>query len=1135
MEKHHHSFIDNVPPEDWENTPDTIKNLVGSLMASTALSEDESRLIQVLDATPIGIAVHDATGKLIYINNIGRSLLGTNRTVELETDRLSASFQVYRTTSQAPYPIDDLPSTIALTGKFAKTDDLEIRHPDRIIYLEVSATPIFDDQGQVIYAIATFQDISERKSIEAERKSNEAERRRAEIALQESEQRLRNLTNAVPGAVYQFRLSHDGVSSIVFMSQGIQQLVGISPDWAMSDIQNIWGLILPEDLEHLFESIAISAQTLEPWNIEFRIQTASGQIKWILGQSIPSQQSDQSIIWNGILTDISDRKQAELSLEKTEQRFRQLFESTPKIAVQGYNLQRQVIYWNDASTKLYGYTKAEVLGQKLEDLIIPEPMRQDVIAGIQNWIDNGEVIPADELILRHKDGSDVAVYSSHIMLSNIEGEREIYCVDIDLRERKQAEMELRRVNETNQALIDAIPDLIIRVNRDGFYLGSIGSDEIEFAIPLEQLIGKRVADVLEPQLAQMRMSLVERAFATGEVQFHEYRIDIRGNWRYEEARIVVSGENEAIILIRDITARKTAELALQESEARYRLLSENTNDLVCLHDPDGHYIYVSPSCESLLGYSYDEMIGRDPYDFFHPDDCDRLRQEAHVNALQGKSVPTTYRIRQKSGNYIWFETLTKPIMDKNGMPMQLQTTSRDVTERIQAQAKLAYDSLHDALTGLPNRNLLSERLELAIHRIHRHNDYKFAVLFLDLDRFKIVNDSLGHVVGDRLLIAIAQKLRATFRGIDLITRIGGDEFVVLLEDIQDIQEAVHATERLLNSFQSPVAIGDRQVYTSCSVGIVLGSPDYHQSSELLRDADIAMYRAKNQGKARYEIFDIEMHRQAMIRMHLENDLRQAIELQEFSLHYQPLVCLENSELIGFEALIRWHHRTQGWKSPNEFIPVAEELGIIHQLSHWVLNEACHQLAAWHRAFPKFANLKVNVNLSSQDLHHPNLLAQLDQVLAETQLPPHLLTIEITERMVIENVEETIATLAKLRERSIEISIDDFGTGYSSLSYLHLLPVNSLKVDRSFVNQMTDSNKNYRIVETIATLSHQLGFKAIAEGIETIAQLNQLKELKYEHGQGFLFAKSLDAATVEKLLEEQEYSLHAIKIDITNQN
>ena len=984
MEKQSPLVPEQVSSENGQNTATNVQHFVESVVAALSLSVSESRLIQFLDATSIGIAVHDSTGQLIYINDMGRSLLGTDHHSASETDRLSEFFQIYRAGTEVLYPIQDLPSSRACAGETIQGSDLEIHRLDRVVPLEVSATPVFDQQGQVIYVIATFQDIS-------------------------------------------------------------------------------------------------------------------------------------------------DRKQVESALQKSEQRFRSLFESTPKIAVQGYNTLRQVIYWNDASAELYGYSKTEAIGQQLEDLVIPPEIREGVIGAIQNWLINGQSIPADELSLVRKDGSKVFVYSSHLMLNNSEGEQELYCVDIDLTARKKAEEDLRRAVATNQALIDAIPDLIIRVSREGIYLDAIPSDNIKFAVPPEQIIGKYIVDVLPTEFAQQRMYYVEQAFQTGELQLYEYQISIDGEIHYEEARIIVSGENEATILIRDISDRKKNELSLRESEERYRVLAENINDLVCLHHPDGRYLYVSPSCEALLGYRYDEMLGQDPYTYFHPDDHDRIQQEGHAAAIAGKSVPITYRMRQKSGNYIWFETLTNPIMDETGQVIQLQTTSRDVSDRIQVQKQLEHDTLHDALTGLPNRNLLMERLELCIHRAKRLDNYHFAVLFLDLDRFKVINDSLGHLAGDKLLIAISRKLQSILREIDLVARLGGDEFVILLDEIKDIQEAIHATQRIFAELQTPLIIEGREVYTTASIGIVLGTKNYIQSSHLLRDADIAMYRAKNRGKARYEIFDTQMHREAVSRMHLENDLRQAIDCQEFILHYQPIVSLDNGDIVGFEALMRWQHPSQGLKYPGEFIAVAEEIGLITALSSWALRAACQQLVKWQIAFPDFSNLKVSVNLSVQDLRRLDLLAEVDLVLAQTQLDARFLTLEITESMLIEDIESTIELFSQLKERGIQVSLDDFGTGYSSLNYLHRLPMNNLKVDRSFVNQIAEGKKNYQIVETIATLSKQLELDAIAEGIETLYQLEKLQELGYRFGQGYLFSKPLSQEETEALLRNSNLYLSTYSV------
>jgi len=567
----------------------------------------------------------------------------------------------------------------------------------------------------------------------------------------------------------------------------------------------------------------------------------------------------------------------------------------------------------------------------------------------------------------------------------------------------------------------------------------------------------------------------------------------------------------------ELAERQRIAAALSESEARYRLLAENMNDLVCLHTIDGQYLYVSPSCEALLGYRYNKMLGLDPYTFIHPEDRDRVYQETFAVAREEKTTPITYRMRQKSGNYIWFETLIKLIVDEIGQITQLQTTSRDVTERVQAQNQLKHDALHDALTGLPNRHLLMERLELALNRTRRLKNYQFAVIFLDLDRFKVINDSLGHLAGDQLLVEIAQKLKSILRDIDLATRLGGDEFIILLEEVTDIQDAVRVVERIFAALQMPLTIEEREVYTTASVGIVIGSRSYQQASHLLRDADIAMYRAKLMGKARYEIFNTEMHIQALNRLHLENDLRRAIKDREFVLYYQPIIALKNLQLVGFEALIRWQHPTQGLKSPAEFIAIAEEINIITTLDFEVLEAACHQLVTWQMAFPDLSFLKVSVNLSAQDLRHPTLLEEINRVLLDTQLAGADLTLEITESMLIENIESTIQLLRQLKSWDIQISIDDFGTGYSSLNYLHRLPIDYLKVDRSFVSQIQTDPRNRQIVETLSTLSQQLGLMAIAEGIETQAQLERLQQLGYQYGQGYFFSHPLPQAAATEFL------------------
>jgi diguanylate cyclase (GGDEF)-like protein len=443
--------------------------------------------------------------------------------------------------------------------------------------------------------------------------------------------------------------------------------------------------------------------------------------------------------------------------------------------------------------------------------------------------------------------------------------------------------------------------------------------------------------------------------------------------------------------------------------------------------------------------------------------------------------------------------------------------TKEVCERKQVEEQLRHNAFHDGLTDLANRALFMDHLQLALARDKRHEDYQFAVLFLDLDRFKIVNDSLGHIVGDKLLVGIARRLETVMRPGDTVSRLGGDEFTILLDDLGDAVEAKTVAERLLRELAMPYNLGGHEVFITVSIGIALSSPDYHRPEDILRDADTAMYRAKQLGKARYEVFNQAMHTRAMDLLWLERDLRRAVERQELFLQYQPIISLDTGALHGFEALVRWQHPERGLILPMKFIPIAEETGLIIPIGRWVLGEACRQMRQWQVMPPTNELLTMSVNLSGKQFMQPDLLEQIQELLRETGLDPRSLKLEITESVVMENIETATRTLEQLRALGVELSIDDFGTGYSSLSYLQRFPVSTLKIDRSFVSRMTESEGTAEIVGTIMKLAQTLGMDVVAEGVETEQQQAQLRALECEFGQGYYFSKPMDSDTAEAFL------------------
>ncbi|MEJ6483333.1 amino acid permease [Nostoc punctiforme UO1] len=458
-----------------------------------------------------------------------------------------------------------------------------------------------------------------------------------------------------------------------------------------------------------------------------------------------------------------------------------------------------------------------------------------------------------------------------------------------------------------------------------------------------------------------------------------------------------------------------------------------------------------------------------------------------------------------------------------------QQLEQDIIKRQQAQEQLLHNSLHDGLTGLPNQRLFMERVQQAIERTKQQNNYLFAVLFLDLDRFKVVNDSLGHLLGNQLLIAISHRLKSVLRTGDIVARFGGDEFTILIEDIEDIDIAIQVAERIKKVLALPFELNEHLVFTNASIGIALSKPDYEQSAHILRDADVAMYRAKSLGKARYEVFDQKMYEGASLLLELETALRNALLKQkEFRLNYQPIISLITGKIIGFEALIRWYHPKRGLISPQDFIPLAEETGMIVSIGQWVLFEACQQMHRWHQKFPSSLPLTISVNFSGKQITQPDVFKQVKHILQETGLKPCSLKLEITETLLMDNFELATTVLSQLTELNVEMHIDDFGTGYSSLSYLHRLPIKTLKIDRSFVTNIGSRGENLEIVRAIVTLAHNLNMSVTAEGIETVEQLAQLKALQCDYGQGYFFLRPMESAEVEMLLAANLCSKNFLK-------
>jgi len=586
---------------------------------------------------------------------------------------------------------------------------------------------------------------------------------------------------------------------------------------------------------------------------------------------------------------------------------------------------------------------------------------------------------------------------------------------------------------------------------------------------------------------------------------------------------LIKREADTRLLVRSILyamERQSAEEALRNSEERYALAVRGANDGLWDWDLEADRVFFSPRWKSMLDFEIND-VGDSPrewLDRIHPDDRPPFRR--HLDAhLQGATehFEFEHRMRNAAGEYLWVLARGVAVRDHEGKAYRMAGSQTDITARKRAEHQLQHDALHDGLTGLANRVLFMDRLACALADLQRRAQPNFSVLYFDLDRFKNINDSLGHTVGDKLLVGIASRLEHFLRPGDTVARLGGDEFAILIHRVDDASGAIHVADRIQEVLSMNFSIDGHDVLVTASIGIAHSSTGYTNPEEILRDADIAMYRAKAEGKARYEIFDRDMHQSAVALLKLETELRRSVHRGDFLMNYQPIVSLTSGRIVGFEGLVRWQHPERGIVQPDHFIAIAEETGLIVPLGWWVLRESCRQTRRWQQRFPADPPLWISVNMSGKLFMKSDMVDELLGILDETGLEPRSLRLEVTENVVMDHADLAVRNLMELRALGVQLSIDDFGTGYSSLSYLQRFHYDSLKIDRSFVSKLGKAGDSRAIVETILNLANSLGIGVVAEGIETAEQVDRLRRMQCPHGQGFWFSRPLTVTAAEELI------------------
>ncbi len=896
--------------------------------------------------------------------------------------------------------------------------------------------------------------------------------------------------------------------------------------YPMSDWLNdpdIWlRVIHPEDREWVIQQTAESNRTGGEVDYEYRIIDAQGELHWVRDRGCLILDSDgKAVCREGVMLDITIRKQTEEALRQSEERYRKLFENANDI-IYVHDLQGNYLSMNQAAERVFGYTREEAMKLNVSHIAAPEHL---AIAEekLLEKIEGDSKQTAYEIDCIRKDNSRITLEVNSTLITKDGAPVAVQGIARDITERKLTEEDLRESENRYRDLFENANDLIYTHDLRGNFTSLNRAGERITGYTRDEALAMNISQVVAPESLADAREMTAKKLAEDSSTTYEINVIAKDGRRValELSTRLIQKKGLPIGVQgvgRDVTERRRAEEALRMSEELYRNLGEGISHQVWTADPLGQLDYVNNRTLEYFQKSSGEVLGSGWQSVVHPDDLPTCVRSWQHSLLTGDYYEVEFRLRRHDGEYRWHKARANAGYDSDGKVTKWFGTNTDIDSQKQTEEKLNFYARHDTLTSLPNRAEFMKHLRAAIDRGKANEFARFAVLFLDLDRFKLINDSLGHLVGDKLLKAIAERLFAQVRPGDVVARLGGDEFTILLNRTGEQHDVINVAERVQRELAKPFQIDGYEVFTSASIGIIVSDDIVREPEDFLRDADSAMYRAKEAGKARYEVFDREMHVRNINQLRIETDLRHAVERREFEVLYQPIVDLFDGTICEFEALIRWRHPEHGLILPDEFVSAAEETGLIVPIGTWILGEACRQVAKWQDQ--SIRPLSVSVNLSAKQLMHPSLMEHIRQLLDETGLEPGQLKLEVTEGTVMEHSERSLKVLEELSSLGISMSTDDFGTGYSSLSYLQRFPFDRLKIDRSFIDKMNKDEKSAAIVKTILMLGENLSIDVVAEGIETEEQLERLRMLGCRLGQGYLFARPVEAAEARKLIRKK---------------